>query len=95
MFLDDELIEIGRKVLNTEESIGATISEMLQVSFKNLAERMGENPNVISIYANFKRVNNQFKTAVDTLEKENICFVKRNAFEIFVNTNPNFKGISF
>ena len=95
MFLDDELIEIGRKVENTEESIKKTISEMIQKSFSNLAERMGENPSVTVIYANFKRVNNQFKTAVDALQKENICFVKRNAFEIFVNSKTEFKGIQF
>jgi len=37
----------------------------------------------------FKNINKTFKSVFDTLEKEGVVFVQRDAFETVVKNNPN------
>lgn len=93
IFLDDQLIEIGRNAELTEKGIFNAVNKMSQACFLNLTKRIGENTNNKAVIAQFKRVNNTWKIAVDKLEKEGVRFVKRDGFEIILKEMKDLKPI--
>ncbi len=94
MFLDDQLIEIGRNAkTDNEKGIFDAINKMSQVCFLNLTKNIKENTNNQNVIAQFKRVNNTWKLAVDELEKEGINFVKREGFEIILKGKKDLEPI--
>jgi len=95
MFLDDELLMIGRECDLTEESIFNSINKMINASFTNLLKRIGNSPSERQTRANFRRVNNTWYKVAEILEKENKGFVKKDGFQLFVESKPEFKDIFF
>jgi hypothetical protein len=96
MFLDEELLEIGRNAdINTKEGVIEAIRKMLSLCFKNLSDNVGKNTTDIEIIkTNFKRINNTWKMVSEKLELEGKGFIKLDGFKIFVESEE-FKGIFF
>ena len=96
MFLDDELLLIGRSVELNEKSINETISKMINACFANLNKNIEGKPRTNqTILSSFKRVNNTWIKVSKRLDKEGIGFVKTNGFQIFVESESEFKGLFF
>ena len=95
MFLDDELLMLGRNCELTEEAIRECVGKMINVSFANLSNRLNGNKDDVSIIAGFKRVNKTWQIVAEKLDKEGRGFIKRNGFQLFVESNPEFKCIFF
>lgn len=94
MFLDDQLLEIGRNAdVSTAEGLQKAITLMINACFSNLQEKIGDNKTGEIIHANFKRVNNTWRMVAEKLKKEDNGFIKTDGFEIFVNSKPEFEGI--
>lgn len=92
MFLDDELLEIGRKAdLSTYTSVNSACQKMLQVCFGNLVKNIEKDFSLIS--ANFKRVNKTWVKVARLLSSEGKGFVNEDGFRLFVEATPGFKGI--
>ena len=95
MFLDEELLKLGRNFDLTEENIRECVCEMITVSFANLINRLNGNKDEQSILAGFKRVNKTWQMVAEKLDNEGKGFIKRNGFKLFVESKPEFKGIFF
>lgn len=95
MFLDDELLQIGRSVELTDEGMRKSISSMIKVCFESLHKQLNGKRDELSIKANFKRVNNTWIKVCTKLDKEGLGFAKINGFQLFVEQKPEFKGIFF
>lgn len=95
MFLDDELLMIGRSSDLSEENIKRCVGKMINVCFANLQSRLGNNKTEQSIIAGFNRVNKTWQMVADKLSEEGKGFIKRNGFQLFVESKQEFKGIFF
>ena len=93
MFLEDELLQIGRNTEMTEKGICDGINEMIKCCFRNMSDIIGIKPCSASIIANFKRVNNTWIKVANTLKDEEKGFVKPDGFRLFVNATGDFKDI--
>lgn len=95
MFLDEELLMIGRSCDQTEKSIIDCVSKMINVSFQNLNKRLEGNKTDTSIMSGFRRVNKTWQMVADKLESEGISLVKREGFRLYVESKPEFKNVFF
>ena len=95
MFLDEELLKIGRETELTKEEMLKAISEMVKSCFNNLQKSTNEKMTDNNIVANFKRVNNTWNRVAEILEKENRGFLKKDGFKFLIENNPEFNGIFF
>lgn len=94
MFLDEELLEIGRNTdLTKFDSVKKSIGKMIQICFKNLSEKINGNLDDKIILANFKRVNNTWMTIADKLESEGRGFIQRDGFKLVCKGNDEFKNL--
>lgn len=97
MFLDEKLLEVGRK-FNTSmafDECKPLISQMINICFDSLETNIKGNHNDAVILAQFKRVNNVWAKVAETLEKENKGFIRKDGFKAFVESKPEFAGIFF
>lgn len=95
MFLDDELLELGRSCDLTENGIKECATKMMNVSFANLAKRFYGRTDNNTILMEFKRVNKTWQMVANVLAKEGRGFIKIDGFKLFVESKPEFKGIFF
>jgi hypothetical protein len=95
MFLDDELLQIGRNTDMTIASANESCSKMVQLCFKNLGKNITPTSSREVIVANFNRVNNTWRKVVTILDNEGLSFVKIDGFKNFVESEPQFKNIFF
>lgn len=93
MFLEDELLQIGRNTELTEKGIYDGVNSMIKACFANMGKIIGNKPDSQSIIANFKRVNNIWIKVSNTLINEERGFVKPDGFKLFINSKEEFKGI--
>lgn len=93
MFLDDELLKIGREVdIDDRESVISAIKVMIQACFRNVSEGIAGDKSMPTIQTNFKRVNNTWIRVANQLEKEGKGFVNEDGFKMIVESK--FKGIT-
>ncbi|MCX6232732.1 MAG: hypothetical protein NTZ33_14435 [Bacteroidetes bacterium] len=93
MFLDDELLEIGRNAKMTEESIKKAIDKMIKTVFNNLSDRINGSLDANVMISNFKRVNNTWKMVADSLKKEGRGFIRRDGFQDYIKASEEFKSL--
>ena len=93
MFLDEKLLELGRKTKLDRESIIKCITEMIRICLSDVTKNLPDKPTDAKVKTSFKRVNNTFMAVVDILRSENRGFVKRDGFETYVNIQAYFKGV--
>lgn len=95
MFLDDELLMLGRNVELTEENIKECVGKMINVCFNNLSKRLEGNKTDQTIRTGFKRVNKTWQMVADKLNTEGRGFMKIDGFKIYVESKPEFRGVFF
>lgn len=93
MFLEDELLQIGRNTELTEKGIYDGINSMIKACFANMSRIVGNKSYNASIIASFKRVNKTWIKVAEILEKENKGFIKSDGFKLFIDSKDEFKGI--
>jgi len=93
MFLDDELLEIGRNTKFTKEGVLKSSQKMVQVCFQNLIKRIEGSHDIDVLAANFKRVERTWRIVAEKLESEGKGFIRQDGFKEFVNSKPEFKGV--
>lgn len=95
MFLDEQLLQIGRSTDMTNESAHKSISDMINACFSNLSKSIINHKDDGTILSNFKRVNQTWIDVAKMLDNEGKGFVKPDGFKIFVESKPEFQGIFF
>ena len=90
MFLDDELYQIGSKVNADYGNHLDVIKEMVDCCFKRSSTDL-KHCNDSQLLPYFKRINTSWNIAVDKLNKENKCFVKKDGFITFLSLSDEFK----
>lgn len=94
MFLDDQLLQIGRNAkTDSEKDIFEAINTMWQACMINLNKNINDKSTNDKVLAQFKRVNNTWKLVADKLEKEGVVFIKRDGFEIILKGMDVYKSI--
>jgi hypothetical protein len=90
MFLDEELLEIGRNTGLTEDCINKSISKMVKVCFANLEKNLPKRSSDEMVISQFKRVNNTWKAVARILDHECLGFVKEDGFQLYVESKEEF-----
>lgn len=94
MFLDEELLQIGRNAPITEDGINKAIKEMVRTCFRDIHKRSTDQPIQVML-ASFKRVNNTWKKVAKILDDEKRGFIRIDGFEQLVRHNKEFEEINF
>lgn len=96
MFLDEELLSIAYTV-NTldDKSILEGIKEMIGSCWGNIRASIQFRSSDAEILANFKRVNNTWMSVYDQLNETRTPFFKRDGFQLYIESKPEFKGVFF
>ena len=92
MFLDDQLLEIGRKSKNLSiEEKNEVFGQMLQICFANIRKIGDENLTDAVCMSNLKRVHNTWNKVADILENEGINVIYVNEFKKYVEDTSQGK----
>ena len=94
MFLDEELLKIGRETELTKEEMLKAISEMVKSCFNNLQKSTNEKMTDNNIVANFKRVNNTWNRVAEILEKKIGDFLKKMVLNSLLKITLNLTEFS-
>ena len=85
MFLDDQLLEIGRSVdFEDADSIFKTTEKMIKACYDNLIEKVKDCREEKVIIAQVKRVIKTWELVADKLESEQISLIKREGFALLI-----------
>lgn len=95
MFLDDQLLEIGRTVTvwSEEKEIFEAINKMIQACMGNISDNTPRKANEQALKSAFRRVNNTWRQVAEILEKEQRGVIRVDGFEAFVKSKEEFKGL--
>lgn len=90
MFLEDELLQIGRNAELNEEGIKQACLEMIRACQKDLFKHK-DLKDEYSIRSTFRRIDNTFMSVANILKEEGRGFIKPDGFRIFINSMDETK----
>ncbi len=95
MFLDDELLQLGRQGHPNKNSrkLEKIETEMILACMKNLDVRVSNTKSSDVLVANFKRVDNTWKKVVHKLIPEGFTFTKPELFQAYIEGTGDFKKL--
>lgn len=92
MFLDDELLALGRGFEINNKNCEDSFVKMMQACHKSLKENVKANSTDAHIVSQLNRINNTFKKAMNILKDEGRGFITEDGFKLFTESTP-LKGI--
>ena len=94
MFLEEKLLIIGRRVdIADKNSCKKAIQEMVSACMGSISDHFHKDGTLEQCTKQFQWANKTWELAVDKLDSEGFCFVKREGFRIFVESKEEFKDI--
>jgi len=95
MFLDEQLLAIGRKAEMTSEGIIDAIRKMINCCFSSMEQTINGRQNEILITRAFQRTNIIWRNVARKLREEGKGIIREDGFRDFVETRNEFKSIRF
>jgi len=96
MFLDQQLLELGRKGHSNmnPRKLEKVEWEMLQACLENLKKNILQKVSDETVINNFRRVDNTWKKAVKQLQGEGFTASKPSGFQVYITKSGDFPQIS-